>query len=159
MCDHFIIKTSWLVRKRTHLSSILKSNPIEKENDLYLVMSSINHPIRRPKAPIAITIIILEDLQLAWLNSNNNFLSSYIICIRTMSTSISYLVLFVAAMRAVRIATAVWIALLKTSSMVARYTKVLTTAMKESQKSINWNIFLLTNQYYLMLKLLREREI
>lgn len=92
------------------------------------------------------------------LNSNNNFLSSYIICIRTMSTSISYLVLFDAAMRAVRIATAVWIALLKTSSMVARYTKVLTTAMKESQKSINWNIFLLSNQYYLMLKLLRERE-
>lgn len=93
----------------------------------------------------------------AWLNSNNNFLNSYIICIRTMSTSISYLVAFVTAMRAVRIATAVWIALLKTSSMVARYTKVLTTAMKESQKSINWNIFHLANQYYLMLKLLRER--
>lgn len=66
-----------------------------------------------------------------------------------MSIGVSYLVALVAAIKAVRIATAVWIALLKTSSIVARYTKVLTTAMKESQKSINWNIFHLNNQYYL----------
>ena len=66
-----------------------------------------------------------------------------------MSIGVSYLVALVTAISAVRIATAVWIALLKTSSIVARYTKVLTTAMKESQKSINWNIFHLSNQYYL----------
>lgn len=54
-----------------------------------------------------------------------------------MSIISIYLVALVAAMRAVRIATAVWIALLYTSSMVARYTKVLITAIKESQKSIN----------------------
>lgn len=44
-------------------------------------------------------------------------------------------------MRAVRIATAVCIALLCTSLIVDKYTNVLTTAMKESQKSRNWNIF------------------
>jgi len=56
---------------------------------------------------------------------------------KLLPTSSIYLVALVAAKRAVRIATVVWIALLYTSSMVARYTKVLTTAMKESQKSMN----------------------
>jgi hypothetical protein len=40
----------------------------------------------------------------------------------------------------VRMATTVWIARLETSSMVVKYIKVLTTAMKDSQKSMNWNI-------------------
>ena len=57
-------------------------------------------------------------------------------CTRYVFSS-RYLVAFVTAMRAVMIARAVCIALLKTSSIVAKYTKVLTTAMKESQKSRN----------------------
>jgi hypothetical protein len=42
---------------------VFKENPIEKEHNLHAVEISISHPIRRPKAPIAITRIILEDLQ------------------------------------------------------------------------------------------------
>jgi hypothetical protein len=49
-----------------------------------------------------------------------------------------YLVALVAAKRAVRINTAVCIALFEASSIVAIYMNVPTTAMKESQKSKNW---------------------
>lgn len=45
-----------------HLSSMFKQNPKENESDLYFVDNSINHPTRRPKAPIAITRIIFADL-------------------------------------------------------------------------------------------------
>jgi len=50
----------------------------------------------------------------------------------------AYLVAPVAAKRAVRINTAVCIALFEASSIVAIYMNVPTTAMKESQKSKNW---------------------
>lgn len=49
----------------------------------------------------------------------------------------AYLVAPVSAMSAVRMATIVWIVLFEASSMAARYTNVLTTAMNESQKSMN----------------------
>lgn len=49
----------------------------------------------------------------------------------------NYLVGPVSAMRAVRIATTVCIVLFETSLIVDKYTNVLTTAMKESQKSKN----------------------
>lgn len=55
-----------------------------------------------------------------------------------MNVQSVYLVAPVAAKRAVRINTAVCIALFEASSIVAIYMNVPTTAMKESQKSKNW---------------------
>ena len=53
-----------------------------------------------------------------------------------------YLVAPVSAMSAVRMATIVWIVRFDGSSIAAKYTNVLTTAMNESQKSMNWeNIY------------------
>jgi len=40
----------------------LSDNPNEKERDLYFFEISINHPIRRPRAPITMTRTTLEDL-------------------------------------------------------------------------------------------------
>lgn len=49
---------------RIHLWRKFGENPNEKEMDLYFVEISINHPIRRPRAPITITRTILEDLHI-----------------------------------------------------------------------------------------------
>lgn len=50
----------------------------------------------------------------------------------------THLVALVSANRAVKIDKHVWIALFEASSIVAMYTKVLTTAIKDSQKSRNY---------------------
>jgi hypothetical protein len=53
--------------------------------------------------------------------------------------SCEYLVAPLIARSAVIMAASVWIVLFAVSLIVVRYIKVLTTAKKESQKSINWN--------------------
>lgn len=52
------------VSREIHLlgSSRFKHTPTGKEIVRKFVVSSINQPMRRPKAPIAITRIIFEDL-------------------------------------------------------------------------------------------------
>lgn len=57
----------------THLSIIFKENPIGKENDLYLVVNSISHPITRAEMPIAITITILDALQRVLSDAWHNY--------------------------------------------------------------------------------------
>lgn len=74
------------------------------ENDLNLVENSISHPTRRPRDPIAITRMILEDLQIFIRVKKLIILPQ---AHQTLSISSSYLVASVAAMRAVRIETAV----------------------------------------------------
>lgn len=104
---------------------------------LRTVENSINHPKRSPTVPMAMTIAIFVDLTIR-TTFNDKILS-----IQHKKGSIIYLhgrkhlVAPVSANRAVRIDTVVWIALLEASSIVAIYTKVLTTAMNESQKSRN----------------------
>jgi hypothetical protein len=81
-----------------------KQNPLENESELKLVENSTNHPMRRPSAPIAITRIILEDLQslinLTCLNSHSTLLNA-------SDKLETYLVALVIAIRAVRMATTV----------------------------------------------------
>lgn len=130
-------------KNNSHLGGTFGQNPLGKGSDLKLVEISISHPIKRPIAPIAITRAILDDL---WRLSSLNayMLTPFTKRIKqtwTMYNTSEYLVALVMAMRAVRMATTVWIVLLKASSMVGKYTKVLTTAMKDSQKSMNWNVF------------------